>query len=297
MSKEQQAFQDAKERGVTGKQLKPYRQAMSYASAEAKKAAEHRNPEQTEPVMNEDIIKLTQENARLQNDLDNARANLYRNTEQPDQTLGDDLPAGMVKISKMIADFQDIMNKFGDTCVYIKPGVSWGATALWNQSDAKKAIEETAASFAATFKPEYKELAQQIMGHAISEGWVHQFAKPKREPVQPDKTSPSIACSDAFDLWAEGRPALRSASKRNEARYIWEQSWKLRPKRESGWLPIETLPDKLNNDIFVAYFISRGDCCWVQLKRTVEQIHKMMVQPTHWMYVPEVATTEIEGKS
>lgn len=65
-------------------------------------------------------------------------------------------------------------------------------------------------------------------------------------------------------------------------------------KRESGWLPIETLPDKLNNDIFVAYFISRGDCCWVQLKRTVEQIHKMMVQPTHWMYVPEVATTEIE---
>lgn len=69
-------------------------------------------------------------------------------------------------------------------------------------------------------------------------------AIPKREPVQPDKTSPSIACSDAFDLWAEGRPALRSASKRNEARYIWEQSWKSRPKRESSneWLQMRGLP-------------------------------------------------------
>jgi hypothetical protein len=104
---------------------------------------------------------------------------------QPVELSGDELPAGMVKISKMIADLQSIMDRFGDTCVYIKPGVSWGATALWAKSDAEKAIAGTADSFAATFKSEYKELAQQIMAHAISEGWTHRFATPEREYRHP----------------------------------------------------------------------------------------------------------------
>lgn len=113
--------------------------------------------------------------------------------EQPVQESGDDLPPGMVKIKEMIADLQSIMDRFGNTCVYIKPGVSWGATALWRRDDAVQAIEETAVSFAGKFKPEYKELAQQIMEHAISEGWTHQFASPERESSnhwQPLATAP-----------------------------------------------------------------------------------------------------------
>lgn len=104
-------------------------------------------------------------------------------TEQPDELSGDSLPSGMVKISKLIADLQSTMGQFGDTCVYIKPGVSWGAVALNRQSDDAEAIENTAASFAATFKSEYSELAQQIMGHAISEGWTHP-SSPERESIR-----------------------------------------------------------------------------------------------------------------
>lgn len=61
-------------------------------------------------------------------------------------------------------------------------------------------------------------------------------------------------------------------------------------REASEWSKIEDLPkDKLLDAVFTAYFINRGDCCWVQLKRTLEQVNSMMIRPTHWMYVPSVA--------
>lgn len=87
--------------------------------------------------------------------------------------VGGSLPSGMEKISAMIANLQGIMDQFGDTCVYIKPGVSWGATAINQYANDQKSIEETAISFAEKFKPHHKESARQVMWEAISLGWVH----------------------------------------------------------------------------------------------------------------------------
>lgn len=133
-------------------------------------------------------------------------------SEIPVIEAGDNLP-GMVQISKLIADLQRIKADFGDTCVYIKPGVSWGAVALNRQNDDEKAVAQTAASFADKFKPEYKELALQIMSHAISEGWVHAF---KREIVRHDapieemaKGNPimEVAVKAHLEFFREERPA------------------------------------------------------------------------------------------
>jgi hypothetical protein len=45
----------------------------------------------------------------------------------------------MTQISKLIADLQQIKDRFGDTCVYIRRhGLSWGAVALNYQSDDEK---------------------------------------------------------------------------------------------------------------------------------------------------------------
>ncbi len=60
------------------------------------------------------------------------------------------------------------------------------------------------------------------------------FTPKTEQPVQCADTSPSVECSEAFDQWAKNRPALRSSSARAEARYIWEQSWDTRLKRESS---------------------------------------------------------------
>lgn len=50
---------------------------------------------------------------------------------------GDD--SQMKRISALIADLQDVLNKFGDTCVYIRrDGLSWGAVALNRQADDEK---------------------------------------------------------------------------------------------------------------------------------------------------------------
>jgi len=48
-------------------------------------------------------------------------------------------PVGLMqKVSKTIAYFQNILDKFGDSCVYVRPGgVSWGAVALNRESDDK----------------------------------------------------------------------------------------------------------------------------------------------------------------
>lgn len=43
---------------------------------------------------------------------------------------------GMVKIKDLIADMQAILDRFGNTCVYIRPrGLSWGAVALNYQAE------------------------------------------------------------------------------------------------------------------------------------------------------------------
>jgi hypothetical protein len=59
--------------------------------------------------------------------------------------LEDDAPTAtddddeMVKISALIARMQDTLNRFGDTCVYIRRGgLSWGAVALNRRDDDKK---------------------------------------------------------------------------------------------------------------------------------------------------------------
>jgi hypothetical protein len=45
----------------------------------------------------------------------------------------------MVKIDTFIADMQQISNRFGNTCVYIRRGgLSWGAVALNRRGDDKK---------------------------------------------------------------------------------------------------------------------------------------------------------------
>jgi hypothetical protein len=45
----------------------------------------------------------------------------------------------MRKISELIVDLQSILNRFGDTCVYIRRGgLSWGAVALNSRSDDEK---------------------------------------------------------------------------------------------------------------------------------------------------------------
>lgn len=45
----------------------------------------------------------------------------------------------MIRISALIADMQGILDRFGDTCVYIRRGgLSWGAVALNRQSDDEK---------------------------------------------------------------------------------------------------------------------------------------------------------------
>lgn len=119
--------------------------------------------------------------------------------------MREQLEPGMVKISKLIADFQKIKDDFGDTCVYVRPGVSWGACALNRQAADEKAIKENAANFAAKFKPEYRELAEQIMGHAISEGWHHQSAQEQMKPlVEALPEEPTEAMINAM-AWASAR--------------------------------------------------------------------------------------------
>ncbi len=45
----------------------------------------------------------------------------------------------MVKISDLIADLQRTLDRFGDSCVYIRRGgLSWGAVALNRRSDDEK---------------------------------------------------------------------------------------------------------------------------------------------------------------
>jgi hypothetical protein len=48
----------------------------------------------------------------------------------------------MRKISALIADLQDIHDRFGDTCVYIRRGgLSWGAVALnWRDDDKQNGV-------------------------------------------------------------------------------------------------------------------------------------------------------------
>lgn len=51
-----------------------------------------------------------------------------------------DEPCGhMTQISKLIADLQQIKDRWGDTCVYIRRGgLSWGAVALNRRTDDEK---------------------------------------------------------------------------------------------------------------------------------------------------------------
>lgn len=45
----------------------------------------------------------------------------------------------MVQIATLIADLQDILRKFGNTCVYVRRGgLSWGAVALNRRGDDEK---------------------------------------------------------------------------------------------------------------------------------------------------------------
>lgn len=45
----------------------------------------------------------------------------------------------MIRISKLIADLQNIYDRFGDTCVYIRRhGLSWGAVAMNYEHDDEK---------------------------------------------------------------------------------------------------------------------------------------------------------------
>ena len=49
-------------------------------------------------------------------------------------------PVGLMqKVSQMIAYLQNVLNNFGDSCVYVRPGgVSWGAVALNRESEDRK---------------------------------------------------------------------------------------------------------------------------------------------------------------
>lgn len=45
----------------------------------------------------------------------------------------------MLRISKLIADLQEIHDRWGDTCVYVRRGgLAWGSAALNNRSDDEK---------------------------------------------------------------------------------------------------------------------------------------------------------------
>lgn len=49
--------------------------------------------------------------------------------------------ARQTQISKLIAELQDVQNKWGDTCVHIRAGgLTWGATALHANDDDRKGI-------------------------------------------------------------------------------------------------------------------------------------------------------------
>lgn len=98
-----------------------------------------------------------------------------------EKNVGENLPVGMVSISKMILYLQSIMDNFGDTCVYIRPGVSWGSVALNRQAEDEKTIEEAAISFSEKFKQEHIEMARKIMSHAISTGWTRGTVTPNQE--------------------------------------------------------------------------------------------------------------------
>lgn len=66
----------------------------------------------------------------------------------------------MEKISKLIARLQDVLDRFGDTCVYIRRGgLSWGAVALNRQSDDK---EHGVFDLQATHDREMTERLEQI---------------------------------------------------------------------------------------------------------------------------------------
>lgn len=53
--------------------------------------------------------------------------------------------SGMRKVSETIAYFQDVINRFGDSCVYIRPGgCSWGAVALNREAFDAKSPEDQA---------------------------------------------------------------------------------------------------------------------------------------------------------
>ena len=87
---------------------------------------------------------------------------------------GDEIPSGMQKISKFIATLQDTFEKFGDTCVYIRPGVSWGAVAMNRRDDDEKDISDCVETFTSGLKDKYQGTARDILRHAIRQGWTKQ---------------------------------------------------------------------------------------------------------------------------